>query len=37
VACASLFLVEQLRGVSTARRAEEGETGRTFLISLTGS
>jgi hypothetical protein len=32
---ASFVFVEQLRGVSTARRAEEEESGRTSLISLT--
>jgi hypothetical protein len=37
VARASLVFVEQLRGVSTALRAEEEESGRTSLISLTDS
>jgi hypothetical protein len=35
LARANLLLVEQLRGVSTARRAEEEESGRMLLISLT--
>jgi hypothetical protein len=37
LARANLLLAEQLRGVSTARRAKEEESGRTLLISLAWS